>query len=61
MEGPYIPMPMYERTRGVSLALSAFEYALTSARMSEKVFSSKALFCFLPNFAIASTFEPSCP
>ena len=38
IEGPYIPMPVYERTRGVSLARSAFEFTLTSARISEKVF-----------------------
>lgn len=61
MEGPYIPMPMYERTRGVSLAQSAFECALTSARIFEKVFWSKASNCFLPNFDIASIFDPSCP
>ena len=61
MEGPYIPMPVYERTRGVSLAQSAFECALTSVKMSEKVFSSKASNCFLPNFDIASIFDLSCP
>ena len=54
-------MPIYERTRGVSLAQSAFECALTSAKMSEKVFLSKASNCFLPNFDIASIFNPSCP
>jgi len=61
IEGPYIPMPMCARTGGVSLAQSAFECVPTSTRMSKKVFWSKAFSCFLLNFAIASTFEASCP
>jgi len=42
-------MPVYERTRRVSLAQSDFEWAFASARMSKKVFSSKAFNCVPPS------------